>query len=443
VETQMMKPTGLLAACGVLAALTGVVLWYQKHPAKPESTTPASPKILALSENQIEGIRLVKLGSAPIVLRKTGDKWSITEPKPADADQDAVRSLVGSLATLNADRLIDDKPSDLNGFGLASPPGEVDVTVKGGTVNKLLLGSDTPAGSDVYVKLEANPKVFTIPTSTKSNFEKTTNDLRDKRLLTFNSDKVTAVSVTSKGPAFEFAKNGQNEWQITKPKPYRADSSQVDDLLRKLKDAKMDLTTDDQKKAATEFAAASKVAMASVTDNSGTQTLDVRQAKDKTYYAKSSAVEGIYKMTGDLGDGVKDKDVDSFRNKKLFDFNFNDPTKVEINGAAYQKSGDKWTGPAGQVDSGSIQSVIDKLRDLSASKFTDKMAGTQTLEFAVTSGDKNKVEKVTINKNGDEYDAQRGGEPAVYVLDASAFNDLQKAVSGIKPYQAPKPDKKK
>ena len=36
-----------------------------------------------------------------------------------DADQDAVQSLVSSLAALNADRLIDEKPSDL--AGSASP----------------------------------------------------------------------------------------------------------------------------------------------------------------------------------------------------------------------------------------------------------------------------------------------------------------------------------
>jgi hypothetical protein len=439
----MMKPTGLLAACGVLAVLSGVVLWFQKHPAKPESTLAASPKILALGEDQVEGIRLVKAGSDPIVLKKTGDRWMLTEPKQADADQDAMRSLVSSLATLNSDRLIDEKPSDLTAFGLSSPAEEVDVTLKGGAVNKLLIGSDTPAGNGVYAKLEADPKVYTIAASTKSNFERSVNDLRDKRLLTFNSDKVTAVSFTSKGPAVEFAKNGQNEWQITKPGPYRADSPQVDDLLRKLKDARMDLATDDQKKTAAEYAAASKVGVASVTDNSGTQTVEIHEGKDKTFYAKSSAVPGIYKMTGDLGEGLKDKDADSFRNKKLFDFNFSDPGKVEINGAAYSKSGDKWTGPAGQIDPASIQSVIDKLRDLSAARFSAKMGGTQTLEFAVTSGDNHKVEKVTINKNGEEYDAQRGGEPAVYVLDAGAFNDLQKAVSGIKPYQAPKPDKKK
>jgi hypothetical protein len=144
-------------------------------------------------------------------------------------------------------------------------------------------------------------------------------------------------------------------------------------------------------------------------------------------------VDGIYKLTGDLGDALKDKDVDSFRNKKLFDFGFNDPTKIDINGTAYQKSGDKWTAPAGQYDSGSLQSVIDKLRDLTASKFSEKPAGNQALTLTVTSGDNHKIEKLLINKAGDEYDAQREGEPAVYVIDSKAFDDLQKSISGIKP----------
>ena len=90
-----------------------------------------------------------------------------------------------------------------------------------------------------------------------------------------------------------------------------------------------------------------------------------------------------------------------------------------------------------------LQNVIDKLRDLSATKFADKMAGTQTFAVGITSGDNHRDEKVTINKDGDVYDAQRDGEPAVYVLDAKAIDDLQKAISGIKPYQAPKPAKKK
>ena len=74
--------------------------------------------------------------------------------------------------------------------------------------------------------------------------------------MTFNQDKLTAVAVTGKGRRVEFGKNAQGDWQITKPKPMRADSLQVDDLVRKLKDAKMDLTSanSDPKAAAAQFA---------------------------------------------------------------------------------------------------------------------------------------------------------------------------------------------
>ena len=46
---------------------------------------------------------------------------------------------------------------------------------------------------------------------------------------------------------------------------------------------------------------------------------------------------------------------------------------------AYQKSGDKWMSGSTQIDADSVQTVIDKLRDLSATKLADKMAGTQDL----------------------------------------------------------------
>jgi hypothetical protein len=107
----------------------------------------------------------------------------------------------------------------------------------------------------------------------------------------------------------------------------RADGSQVEELIRKLKDAKMDATISDEdaKKAAAAYASGTKVAVASVTDASGTETLDVRKDKDKNYYAKSSAVDGIYQDNRRPGRRASTKKVDDFRNKKLFDFGWTDP----------------------------------------------------------------------------------------------------------------------
>ena len=148
----------------------------------------------------------------------------------------------------------------------------------------------------------------------------------------------------------------------------------MDTLIGKLKDAKMDLTGA-QMDVAKNFAAAAKVATAVVTDASGNQTLEVRKDKDKNYYAKSSAVEGVYKVASDLGDAL-DKSLDDFRNKKLFDFGFSDPSKVEAaRRATYAKSGDKWMAGAKTMDNTSVQNLIDKLRDLSATKFAEKGGG--------------------------------------------------------------------
>ena len=284
----------------------------------------------------------------------------------------------------------------------------------------------------------------------KSSLDKSSKDLRDKRLLTFNQDKITRVALQAKGQALEFGKNTQNEWQILKPKPLRADGLQVDELVRKLKDARMDPsgTEDDAKKAVNSFFTSERVATAMVTDSGGTQQLEVRRDKDKNYFARSSAVEGVYKVNADLGTSLE-KGVDDFRNKKLFDFGFNEPSKIEVRvgptQVAYQKSGEKWMAGARQIDPASVQALIDKLRDLTSTKFVDMAAGVAVMDVAVTSNEGKRNEKVIIAKQGNSYFARRENELGFYELDGKAVEELQKAAAEVKDYQppAPKNDKKK
>ena len=201
--------------------------------------------------------------------------------------------------------------------------------------------------------------------------------------------------------------------------------------------------------AAAAFASGTKVAIATVADSSGAQTLEVRKEqhdkvrKDdhdnaKDYYAKSSAVDGVYKVTAELGDGL-DKKLDDFRNKKLFDFGWTDPNKVQVGKAAYDKVGEKWMSGAKQMDSSSVQSLVDKLRDLAATKFQDTGGGgALVLDLTVSSNNGKRVEKVSITKEGDAYFAKRENEPSIYVLDGKAVEDLQKAANDVKEFQPPK-----
>ncbi|MEO7143992.1 MAG: DUF4340 domain-containing protein [Bryobacteraceae bacterium] len=442
----------LLIAAVVLAGLAGGVYWSNREKSA-EASKPAKdapPKMVAIPDDQVKAIEIEKKGSEPAILERDGaSKWRITAPHPLPADSDAVSGLTSTLSSISADRVIEDKaPADLSPFGLAAPSLTVTVTKKDNKTVKLLFGDDTPEGGNVYAKVSTDPRVVTVGSFVKTGLDKSPQDLRDKRLLTVDSDKISRVELTAKHQSMEFGRVNQNEWQILKPEPLRADGFQVEELVRKLKDAKMDTSVSDAdaKKAAATFAAATPVAIAKLTDASGTQTLEVRRDKDKNYWAKSSVVEGIHKVSAELGDGL-DKSVDDFRNKKLFDFGFGEPDKLEIeDGAkvsAYRKSGDKWMSGARQMDATSVNSFMDKARDLSAVKFVSAGFTTPEFQVTVTSNSGKRVEKVLISKNGNSYFAKREGEPSIYELDSKTVEELRKAASDIKEAAPANPAAKK
>jgi hypothetical protein len=436
-----MKPKGLLVAVAVLAVLGGLVWWSNKKQAAASKTsTDTSTKLLSIPDDQFQEIKIKKLTGEVQDLRRVNGKWQLTQPNQLPADQDTVGSMVSSLSSLNADKLIEDKAADLQPYGLHLPTLDITVVKKDGKSDELLIGDDTPTISGSYAKLASDPRVFTIAGFVKVGLDKTPNDLRDKRLLTFDSDKLTRVELDAKGTSIEFGKNNQNEWQILKPRPLRADGSQVDTLINKLKDAKMDLSGAAED-VAKKFAAAAKVATAVATDANGNQTLEVHKDKDKNCYARSSAVEGTYKVASDLADAL-DKNLDDFRNKKLFDFGFSDPSKVELKAATYAKNGDRWLAGSKTMDNTSVQNLIDKLRDLSAAKFAEKGGGAPVFEAKVTSNSGKRVETVAITKQGTQYFAQRENEPSIYELDSKAVDDLQKAASDVKEAAPEQPKKK-
>jgi hypothetical protein len=327
---------------------------------------------------------------------------------------------------------------------LAPPLLELDFATKDGKTTKLLLGENTPTGNGVYAKLDGDPRLFTTGSFNKSTFDKVSKDLRDKRLLKFDQDKISRIEMTAKKQSFEFAKAGANDWQIVKPKPMRPDISLVDGLVISLRAAAMDTNVSDEeaKKTGAAFASGTEVGEVKITDPSGTQTLEVRKSKEN-YYAKSSAAGGVFKVGKDVADAI-DKPLESFRNKKLFDFGFADPSRIEVKDGAkdavFEKSGDKWTSSGKTMDSTSVQALVDKLRDLAATKFPETGFTTPAITLAVVSDGGKRNEKVEIAASGANFIARRVGEPSLYELDANAVKDLRQAAGDVREAQ---PEKKK
>ncbi len=438
-----MKIRGLIVAAFVFLILAGILYWSERH--KPgedtaKASSDAAPSILKLDSAAITTLDLRKIGAQTIVLAKTDSgKWKITDPQPFGADESVVSGMLSTLSSLNSERLVEDKAADLKEYGLDQPTLQVDIGEKGNKTQKLLIGDDTPTGSASYAMLAGDPRVFTVGTYVKTSVDKNLSDLRDKRLLTVDADKISRIEILRKNQDIEFGRN-KDEWQILKPKPLRAGSDQVSELLRKLTDAKMDLSISDSKNVISAFAHATPLATAKLTDQSGKQELQVRRSQaDKNssvYYAKSSAVEGAYKISADLGQ-VLDQSLDAFRDKKLLHFGFAEPNKIELHAGSKAcflvRSGDDWWQDGKKMDVVGVQSLISKLRDLTAVKFLDSGFATPTIEIAATSDDGKRVEKILVTKVNDGYVAKREDGTELYQLSASSVDDLKKAADVIKP----------
>jgi hypothetical protein len=437
----MPRSRGLLIAAAVLLGLAGGV-WYSNKLEKDKEGKPpadASPKLLDIPEDQFAAIELTKAGSAPVALVREGTDWKMTAPHSVPVDRDAVTSIVSTLSSYSSDRLVEEKVEDLKAFGLDAPALTASVKKKDGSTEKILIGSETPTGGGYYAKKDGDPRVFTIYSYNRSSLDKTWKDLRDRRMLPFGIKDVSRVELAKGGQVIELGKTGGGDWQILKPGPYRADNVVVDEVVRKLSEAKMDLSVTDEEaaKAASLWSQGQPVVVARVFDASGGKQILIRK-NGEHFYARSDAVEGAYRLERGI-EGV-DKTLDELRNKKLFDFGFTDPVRVAVIAGGVTTELKRieldWQRGGKKMDGASVSKVIDKLREWKSLKFLDSgFTNPQiTIETATESG---KPEKVLIAKSGFRWIAKRDGEPALYELDGKDVEEFEQAVKDLKEASAP------
>ncbi len=427
-----MPNRGLLVAVVLLAVLAGGIYWSNKEEEKKAGAPAADapPKLLEIPEDQFTRIEIKRRDGAVAVVERQASGWRLTAPKTLPVDSLAVQAVVTSLALVSSEQVVDEKPADLMQYGFASPQLEVSIGRKDGKTHKLLIGADTPLGTSVYAQVAGDPRLYTVSTATRGAIDKVWQDLRDRRMLTFYDAKLRSVELNG----IAFAKTG-DRWAMTKPQPWRADNFAVEDLVRKLGEAKMEVVPEDEEQEfATKFAGAAPYALAKATDDQGTQQLEVRKDKEGNFYAKSTAVEGFFRLPPEAVESFAKK-AEEFRDRKLFEFGFAEPSKVEVkNGETariFEKAGPEWKSGGKKVDPGSVQQIVDKLRELAASGFAASAGGKPAAEYSITVAGK-AAEKVAVSQAGEKYFASRPGDTTVYELDGKVVDELRQLAADAK-----------
>jgi len=126
-------------------------------------------------------------------------------------------SIASALAGLDVTRVVDENPASVSDYGLDKPSVEVEFkSADGKPSGKLLIGSKTTTGGSLYARKNDEPKVVLIGEFNQATFNKSTFDLRDKAVLTFDREKVDGLDVTVGAASFELAKKDAN-WAVAKP----------------------------------------------------------------------------------------------------------------------------------------------------------------------------------------------------------------------------------
>lgn len=113
-------------------------------------------------------------------LEKRGEEWWLVKPVTARADAGKVSSLLFALSG-PASRFVEEKATDLNRYGLASPQVDAKVEVTGSPGMSLLIGAQTTGGDKAYyAKTGSSPAVYEVSDFTFTDINQKPDDLKAK-----------------------------------------------------------------------------------------------------------------------------------------------------------------------------------------------------------------------------------------------------------------------
>lgn len=191
----------------------------------------ARQRPIHFERSELRAIRVENVAGA-VQLRREGEKWSITEPIPTEADENAVESLIGSLESARIERRIGVE-IDLKRYALEPPEATLVLESASSERQTLSLGGSNPIGGAYFALLPGSDEVALVSSSLGDLARKDLLSLRDKSLLALDPWKVTMLRIERPGGTVELHKPDDG-WRLTEPVEAPADGPTITDLLTSL-----------------------------------------------------------------------------------------------------------------------------------------------------------------------------------------------------------------
>jgi hypothetical protein len=293
----------------IIAALAGYLVLNKED--RRHYTLPDPP---AVDTEKIDSLTVEKTDQTLDFIR-TESGWVVTK-QSYPADSNAVRQMLDVISGLTLSALVSEK-QDVIRYELDDTHRLAVTAFEGETpVLSFKIGKTAPTYNHTFVMLENDPNIYQANDSFRSHFNKSLDEFRDRRVLTFQEDHIKAITIqtpekevvlTAREPAGDDTPDA--EPVFSDPDGTSADPKTVLDLLSSLSDLTCDRFLPDTDTAGME---ASSPILTILLENDSTRVLKlfeqngdepvpaISSMNDQAFLLKSYVAEDIISYAHDL-----------------------------------------------------------------------------------------------------------------------------------------------
>jgi hypothetical protein len=189
------------------------------------------PRVTRMLEAEVTKLELTAAGQYAVLERREG-VWH-GEDDLSEVDQEAVRELLQAAADLRAVQF-EDGPGPPAEYGLDHPRAVLTFTRAGyESPTTLHIGSDTPSGRNVFVRVEGRPSVQVVRQAAVARLVTPPLALRSRDIFHYEPDQISAVSVERPDRRVQ-AQRADGGWAMREPPEASVDETSIREMTHDL-----------------------------------------------------------------------------------------------------------------------------------------------------------------------------------------------------------------
>jgi hypothetical protein len=234
-EGDSVRFKGTLLLLIVCLGLGAYLYFYEiKGGEQRDKAKQAESQIWKLESSAIRQMEIASAGRHITLVRNGEKDWSISEPRPLQADSDEANRLAGSASDIRRESVLEENAKDLARFGLIPPQSSLKITTKDGKEFEIHFGRSNPAGSLNYAVVAGRKELFLVNSSVAGAFDKKLDDLRNRSVLSYDKAEIQSLSIKSTKGDISLDKDNNDQWWLAGKDRVAADSPGVRSILNAL-----------------------------------------------------------------------------------------------------------------------------------------------------------------------------------------------------------------